>query len=328
MSATASPTRSVMHRGRRFFGWLFGVALIATVILVATNLSEGRAFLVLARSVALGWLGLGVALQLGTYLADARSWQRVLHRAGEPRPLHGFIGLGLAKLFVDQAVPSGGISGTLVIVRGLERRGIPRPTAMAAVVVDLYAYYASYLAALIVAFAVLTARGELGAAILATAAAFGTMALFVVGLLTALTTSLRRFLPARLARMRLIAPLASAVAEADTRLVRRSDLIATSAGYQLAIFLLDAATVWTMLRGIGVELHPAPVFASFMVSSLARSLGILPGGLGTFEAASVATLRMVGAPLAAALTATLLFRGLSFWIPLAPGLLMARRESR
>ena len=150
----------------------------------------------------------------------------------------------------------------------------------------------------------------------------------MVGFLTALTTSARRFLPSRLLGLRWIAPFVTAVAEADPRLVRRSDLIAVSFGHQLAIFLLDAATVWAMLRGIGISLHPVPVFASFMLASLARSLGVLPGGIGTFEAASVATLRLAGAPLAGALTATLLFRGLSFWIPLVPGMLMARRESR
>lgn len=129
-------------------------------------------------------------------------------------------------------------------------------------------------------------------------------------------------------RRRFVAPIVAAVSDADPRLVRRRDLLATSFGYQLLIFALDAATLWTMLRGIGVPAHPAPVFASFMVSSLARSLGILPGGIGTFEAASVATLRLVGVPLGAALTGTLLFRGLSFWLPLVPGMVLARRESR
>ena len=315
-------------RRRGLYGWLFGLALVVTVIVVATNLSEGREFVALARNIAPAWLALGVVLQLGTYVADARSWQRVLRRAGELGPLRGFLSLGLAKLFVDQAVPSGGISGSLVVVRGLERRGVPRSTCMAAVVVDLYAYYASYVFALILAFAELATRDELGAPMLVTAAAFGMMALSVVGFLTALTTPARRFLPSRLLRLRWIAPFVSAVADADPRLVRRGDLISISFGHQLVIFLLDAATVWAMLRGIGVSLHPVPVFASFMLSSLARSLGVLPGGIGTFEAASVATLRIVGAPLAGALTATLLFRGLSFWIPLVPGMLMARRESR
>ena len=48
-------------------------------------------------------------------------------------------------------------------------------------------------------------------------------------------------------------------------------------------------------------------------------MGIVPGGLGTFEAASVVTLRMVGVDIAVALAATLLFRGLSFWLPMLPG---------
>jgi len=326
-AARRAPSRSTL-RFRDLYAWLFGLALVGTVIVVATHLSEGRAFVALARNIAPAWLAFGVVLQLGTYVADARSWQRVLRRVGEQRPLHGFLSLGLAKLFVDQAVPSGGISGSLVVVRGLERRGIPRSTCMAAVVVDLYAYYAAYIVALVVAFAELAARDELGTAMLVTAAVFGTMALCVVGFLTALTTSARRFLPSRLLGLRWIAPFVTAVAEADPRLVRRSDLIAVSFGHQLAIFLLDAATVWAMLRGIGISLHPVPVFASFMLASLARSLGVLPGGIGTFEAASVATLRLAGAPLAGALTATLLFRGLSFWIPLVPGMLMARRESR
>jgi Mg2+-importing ATPase len=118
------------------------------------------------------------------------------------------------------------------------------------------------------------------------------------------------------------------VADADPILVRRSDLLLTSFGHQLAVFVLDGATLWAMLRGLGVDARLPAVFSSFIVSSLARTLGILPGGLGTFEAASVATLALVGTPVAAALTATLLFRGLSFWLPLLPSVIMARREAR
>jgi Mg2+-importing ATPase len=37
---------------------------------------------------------------------------------------------------------------------------------------------------------------------------------------------------------------------------------------------------------------------------------------------------MVGVPVAVALAATLLFRGLSFWLPMLPGLWLAHRELR
>ena len=83
-----------------------------------------------------------------------------------------------------------------------------------------------------------------------------------------------------------------------------------------------------MLRALGLEVNPAPVFASFMLSTLARTLGVVPGGLGVFEAVSVATLKLVGVPVSAGLAATLLFRFFTFWLPMVPGLILARRETR
>jgi Mg2+-importing ATPase len=65
-----------------------------------------------------------------------------------------------------------------------------------------------------------------------------------------------------------------------------------------------------------------------MVASLLRTVGFVPGGLGTFEAASVYTLNLAGVPVAEALSATLLFRGLSFWFPMAPGLVFSRAALR
>lgn len=59
-----------------------------------------------------------------------------------------------------------------------------------------------------------------------------------------------------------------------------------------------------------------------------RSICVTPGGLGVFEGAAVTTLHWAGVPLPVALSATLLFRGLSFWAPMLPGLLVARTVLR
>jgi uncharacterized membrane protein YbhN (UPF0104 family) len=50
--------------------------------------------------------------------------------------------------------------------------------------------------------------------------------------------------------------------------------------------------------------------------------------LGVFEAASVVTLKLAGVPVPVALGATLLFRGLSFWIPMLPGLFFSREARK
>jgi uncharacterized membrane protein YbhN (UPF0104 family) len=42
----------------------------------------------------------------------------------------------------------------------------------------------------------------------------------------------------------------------------------------------------------------------------------------------VTTLKLIGVPVAAGLAATLLFRFFTFWLPMAPGLILARRETR
>lgn len=322
-SAGARPTRR-----RRWIQWLSGAALLGTVILVARHFAEARAFVELAEHSQLRWLALAALLQVGTYLADAGSWRAVLARAGHTRPLRDFFTLGLAKLFLDQAVPSGGIGGTSLVVHGLERRGVPRPVSMAAVVVDLYAYYAAYFSALLCGYLALDPAAGLGPIFAAGSAGLAVAGLSVTLLLTALTTGWSTRIPGWLLRWSPVAALVAAVSAADRRLARRVDLLARAFGYQLLIFALDAATLGVALRAVGVQLAPGAVFASFMLASLARTLGVLPGGLGTFEAACVATLHRVGVPVAAALAATLLFRGFSFWLPLLPGLVLTRREAR
>jgi Mg2+-importing ATPase len=94
-----------------------------------------------------------------------------------------------------------------------------------------------------------------------------------------------------------------------------------------AIVGLDAGTLWTLLAAVGAHATVGGVFASFMVASLFRTMGIVPGGLGTFEATSVLMLRLVGVELAEALSATLLFRFFSFRLPMVPGYWFSRRAT-
>ena len=68
------------------------------------------------------------------------------------------------------------------------------------------------------------------------------------------------------------------------------------------------------------------VLVSFIMASMAATLGAIPLGLGTFEAACVGMLSLHGVAIETALAATLLLRGLTFWLPMLPGLWVAKRE--
>jgi uncharacterized protein (TIRG00374 family) len=98
--------------------------------------------------------------------------------------------------------------------------------------------------------------------------------------------------------------------------------------FQLVTFLLDAATLWLLIRSLGATARLSHVFASFMIANLVRTVSFIPGGLGTFEAAAVLMLKMDGVSVAVGLSTALLFRGLSFFLPMAPGLWFSRRVNR
>jgi uncharacterized protein (TIRG00374 family) len=111
--------------------------------------------------------------------------------------------------------------------------------------------------------------------------------------------------------------------EADPKLARNLPLLIKSGLYQLAIVLLDTSTLWILIRSLGDVASPTGVFTAFMVSNLLRTISIVPGGLGVFDAALVVALKLAGVLLPVALGATILFRALSFWLPMIPGLIFS-----
>jgi uncharacterized membrane protein YbhN (UPF0104 family) len=66
------------------------------------------------------------------------------------------------------------------------------------------------------------------------------------------------------------------------------------------------------------------VFPSFVLASMVATVGPIPLGLGTFEVSCVSMLGVMGVPIEAALTSTLLLRGLTLWLPMLPGMWLAR----
>jgi Mg2+-importing ATPase len=132
----------------------------------------------------------------------------------------------------------------------------------------------------------------------------------------------------RFGRLAVVQNSMSAMKEADSQLVRNLRVQSYAMFCQAATFVLDGLTLWMLLRSLGIAASPAHVFASFMIANLVRTIGIVPGGLGTFEATAVLMLKMDGISVAAALSATVLFRVVTFVLPMAPGLWFSRHLVR
>jgi Mg2+-importing ATPase len=308
--------------------WVLGSALLAAVVAAAAQLADEREFARLVEDAQPEWLVLAVVLQAATYLAQAE-----VFRAAIPRDAHASLTrawlyeLSLTKLFLDQALPTAGLSSTVVIVKALERRGTSRAAAAACAMINIASYHAAYVVALLIAVAITVVLRETSWILVSLSVAF-------IAFATAMTAGIallagRRTRPGSLVtRVPGIKGVVRFLQDADGALVRDRRILGTATLWQLAIVLLDAATMSVCIHAIGAHAPADAVFASFMIASLVRTMGVVPGGLGTYEATSVAMLHLVGINVSAALSATLIFRGLSFWIPMLPGLWSSRRISR
>jgi len=73
------------------------------------------------------------------------------------------------------------------------------------------------------------------------------------------------------------------------------------------------------LYAIDAKPDPWPVLLAFVAASVLSMIPLTPGGLGFVEAGLAATLAAAGIGTQKALAATLLFRLVSFWLPLPIG---------
>ncbi len=327
-SAEPAEESAGTHRSRLLFEWAAGILLFATLVVMVLRRKEEVRFVDLLHHAQPWWLLVAAVLQVATYACAAGAWRVVLARQGKPQPLWRLIPLGLAKLFMDQMVPSAGLSGTLLVVRALERRGVPHGVSASAVIMGLLGFYAAYGIALVAALTVLWLSGELSPLVLTLAFTATLLIGAMIGAGFWLSKRSRGPVLKWLSRLPLLRRLMKVLHDAPREALRDRRLLLETTAFQLGIFLLDTATLSVCLASIGASAKVTGVFASFVTASLVATLTIIPSGLGTFDATLLGMLHVFGVPTTSALGAILLFRGFTLMLPLIPGLWLARKEMR
>ena len=311
---------------RPWLAWLSGILVLVAAGIVIAHRGQELRFADLLEQARPRWLLLAALLQAGTYACAAGAWQRVLKRQHIRTSLWQLIPLGLAKLFMDQMVPSAGLSGTLLVVRALKRRGVPDGASVSAVVVGLLGFHLAYGLALATALALLAMSGDLSRRMLSLAI----LATFLVGamIVALLRLSQERRGPMRglLIRIPGFKGFLQALHNAPKDALHDRTLLLQTTALQFGIFVLDAATLGVCLAAVGTTADPTWLFVALVIASLVATITIIPSGLGTFDATMLGMLRLGGVPVTNGVAAVLLFRGFTLMLPLLPGLWLARRE--
>jgi glycosyltransferase 2 family protein len=312
---------------RRLVAWLPGLIVLPALIGVVLHYGTIEKFADLVRSARPEWLLPALLAQLATYVFVALSWRLVLARAGHVRPFRTLFRLGVAKLYTDQAVPTGGLSGSVLVMKALERRGVPNHVAMAALLVGMVSLYSADVIVALTCLLLLWLHHEADRALLALIVVFVLVEVAIPSsVLWARNRAENAMLPNWARRLPGIEDLVDAVAETPVGLLRDVRLIGGTLACQLAIIGLDALTLWMTFWAIGAPVELWVAFSGFVVGAVVAMIAPSPLGLGTFAAGATGILALLGVPLEAALSATLLLRGLTFWLPMLPGLWIARHE--
>jgi uncharacterized protein (TIRG00374 family) len=306
--------------------WLLAALLVAALVVAVVHWGDVKKFAALLKQARPLWLAIAAGLQICTYIGLAAQWWLTLRKAKTPRKPGVLFRLTFAKHFADQVVPTAGMSGNVVLVDRLVSLGVPRGNAVAALLLQVIAYYFSYAAGALWVLVVLWWKSR--ASLLLTAAVL--LFLVVAAGIPALTLWLHRRgqqrLPRWVARWDKVQRFMKLVGEAPRELMRDPQLIAWLTLLNLLVFVADAATMQACLLALGVHALLSAGYTAFMMASIAVILGPIPMGLGSFETVSVAMMRLFGVPFEAAVSATLLFRGFTLWLPLIPGGILLRRE--
>ncbi|HEV2309326.1 MAG TPA: lysylphosphatidylglycerol synthase transmembrane domain-containing protein, partial [Acidimicrobiia bacterium] len=121
------------------------------------------------------------------------------------------------------------------------------------------------------------------------------------------------------------------ITDLGARLLKQRDVLRETIGSHWALAVTTAVARWLFeyfgllvaLQAIGAHIEPTLVLLAFTTAELLGMLPFTPGGIGFVEAGLTGTLALAGVRASDAVLATLMFRLVSFWIPLPVGLVCA-----
>ncbi|REF00210.1 lysylphosphatidylglycerol synthase transmembrane domain-containing protein [Thermomonospora umbrina] len=256
------------------------------------------------------WVAVGVAGSAATYLAAA--WM-LMGFVPERLPLGRTLLVQMAASFVKLVAPAA-VTGVALNTRYLQRAGIRPGPAVASVSASQLTGLAIHVL-LLVLFGFIT-----GSADNATKNLAPSRMIVIVLLAVAVATGIAAAIPPvrRRAADRLrsmfsgVVPRMADVLQSPRKLITGfGGTLLLTAGFVLC---LDAS-----IRAFGGELEWTAVVVVFLTANAVGSAAPTPGGLGAVEGALAFGLTISGLPKETATSAVVLFRLLTFWLPVLPG---------
>jgi glycosyltransferase 2 family protein len=241
--------------------------------------------------------------------------------AGAALSLSGFVAAPLkfvrtllaqvAGSFVTLVTPAA-VGGATLNVRYLQRRKIPAPVAVASVGVNQVVAFVLHILLLVI-FAAIAGSSAKNPIQPPRWAYFVLAGLIVAALVVFALPAGRHLLRAR------VSPMLGQVLPQLLQVAQQPRKLAQGIGGALLLTLSYILCLATCVAAFGRTVPIASIAVVYLTGSAIGSILPTPGGLGGVEAALTAGLTATGMPGAVAVSAVLLFRLITFWLPVPVG---------
>ncbi len=322
------------RRGRRRV--VVAAALTVGLVLLALPvvLADGQQLLRTAAGISPMALGAALALTLLSYAAMSRSYQGIAEAAGCMLPFRDWLRITFVSNTANYLVTSAGLSGFAVRMYLLAQQGVQPGRAVLISLVQTALTNFTLLLFILLGFATLVLRYQLGGLALGAASAAvvafaGVLAYAVVlvyhrrlrrrTLLFLADTGhrvLRRIVPRWTPRRVRLWRFQHNLNEGLEFLFQRKDRMVGPAWWILLDWVLTMTILWAAFRSVHYPISPGLVVVGFAVGVCLSLVSLVPGGLGVMESSMTAVFVSLGAPLEPAVVAVLIFRVAYYVVPL------------
>ncbi len=290
------------------------------------------------------WLVVAVLAQALPYLALTRIYVSLFGQQGYPQPLGLLARVATVVLTINRVLPTMGVTSSVYLVTTLRRRKIPEARILVVHTLEIVSYTVAFAIVTLYGVLVLLARGIIAQVEIVVPVLLGAAAIIfalrwlrrrglkpiVLHWAFAGNRVIGKILPVRALRITeaRIERFIEEVWHGARLAATRPGWFVRAVFWQLASLAGDCLTIGCALAALGARPHPSTVIIAFAAATALAAISFLPGGAGSFEAAMVVVLVRRGIDFDAAVAATLIFRALTFWLPLALSLCVFARRDR
>jgi len=333
-----------MAQGKRrsYRSLLYVGLLVLFLIAVIVRWDEAVQISRVVVRCAPGLLILAILTQVGYYLTQAALYQTICRTVDLPYRYFQLLPLMVVWPFLNVVAPSTSVSAIALLADDARQRGMRPERAIVAAVTYIAFCYASLIMVVCAALVDLYQHGLLRpyqewaaivlglglAGLLAVLALAGWAPRLLVRFLDAMLRVLRWLARALHLPMRRPAGMSAATVEnlhqSVREVVRYPGRLVLAGLWALLGQGAHLVGLYLIILALGQKVSNTIVLASYSISSAVTNVSPTPQGIGMTEGAMVTVLRSLGEPRDGAWAITLVYRGVTFWLSLLAGFILAR----